>query len=315
VQPDGAPITIGKPIANTRLYVLDSRRQPVPAGIPGELWIAGDGVARGYHGRPDLTAERFRPDPFYPGSGSRMYATGDMARRTADDEVILLGRLDHQVKLRGYRIELGDIEASLSRCPGVSGCAIALREEVPGSPQLVAYYTATEGEGPAPNILRVQLAQELPDYMVPTAWLRLNALPRTPNGKLDRAQLPSLSSPLSAAASIARTLRVPETALEGQLADIWKAVLNSEDIGIDDDLYALGADSIHLFQITARALREGIPLSAQLLVQYRTIAKIASALDTGTGTLSSNQRSSMPRLKKFTRMNGAATAGHGASTV
>jgi amino acid adenylation domain-containing protein len=315
VQPDGAPITIGKPIANTRLYVLDSRRQPVPAGIPGELWIAGDGVARGYHGRPDLTAERFRPDPFYPGSGSRMYATGDMARRTADDEVILLGRLDHQVKLRGYRIELGDIEASLSRCPGVSGCAIALREEVPGSPQLVAYYTATEGDGPTPNVLRVQLAQELPDYMVPTAWLRLNALPRTPNGKLDRAQLPSLSSPLSAAASIARTLRVPETALEGQLADIWKAVLNSEDIGIDDDLYALGADSIHLFQITARALREGIPLSAQLLVQYRTIAKIASALDAGTGTLSSDQRSSMPRLKKFTRMNGAATAGHGASTV
>jgi aryl carrier-like protein len=152
--------------------------------------------------------------------------------------------------------------------------------------------------------------------MVPTAWLRLNALPRTPNGKLDRAQLPSLSSPVSAAAaSIARTLRVPETALEGQLADIWKAVLNSEDIGIDDDLYALGADSIHLFQITARALREGIPLSAQLLVQYRTIAKIASALDAGTGTLSSSQRSNMPRLKKFNRMNGAATAGHGAGTV
>ncbi len=315
VRPDGAPITIGKPIANTRLYVLDSRRQPVPTGIPGELWIAGDGVARGYHGRPDLTAERFRPDPFHPGAGSRMYATGDMARRTADGDVVLLGRLDHQVKLRGYRIELGDIEASLSRCPGISGCAVVLREDVPGSPQLVAYYTATDGDGQAPNDLRAYLAQELPDYMVPTGWLRLSALPRTPNGKLDRAQLPSLNAPLSAAASVARIIKAPETPLEGRLADIWKEVLSCEEISVDDDLYSLGADSIHLFQITARALREGIPLSAQLLVQHRTIAKIAALLEAGSEKQAGDRPSNLPRLKKFTRTNGIAPAGRGASAA
>lgn len=315
VKPDGNPITIGKPIANTRLYVLDSRRQPVPAGIPGELWIAGDGVARGYHGRPDLTAARFRPDPFYAGASNRMYATGDMARRTADGDVILLGRLDHQVKLRGYRIELGDIEASLSRCPGVSGCAVALREDIPGSPQLVAYYTTTDGDGPAPSVLRAHLSQQLPDYMLPTGWLRLSALPRTPNGKLDRAQLPSTTAPLSAAASVARTIRAPETPLETRLASIWKDVLNCEEIGIDDDLYALGADSIHLFQITARALREGIPMAAQLLVQHRTIAKIAAALGTVSGNQGDGPPANLPRLKKFLRTNGAVSADHGASVA
>ncbi len=315
VRLDSAPITIGKPIANTRLYVLDSRRQPVPAGIPGELWIAGDGVARGYHGRPDLTAERFRPDPFYPDAGSRMYATGDMARRTGDGDVVLLGRLDHQVKLRGYRLELGDIEASLSRCPGVTSCAVALREDVPGSPQLVAYYTATESDGASPNALRLRLAQELPDYMVPTGWVRLSALPRTPNGKLDRAQLPALTSPSSAAASVTRIIRAPSTPLEGRLAAIWKEVLGCDEISTDDDLYALGADSIHLFQITARALRQEIPLAAQHLVQHRTITKIAAALEALSTDTEADPRPTMPRLKKFSRMNGTVPADHGASVA
>jgi amino acid adenylation domain-containing protein len=275
IEPQDEVITIGRPIANTQLYIVDANDQLVPAGIPGELLIGGAGLARGYAGNPELTARCFIQNPIDPGASSLVYRSGDRARYLADGRIQHLGRLDHQVKLRGFRIEPGEIEAVLARKAGIVS-AVILREDVPGEPRLVCYCVTPASEPPVPSReLRALLAQDLPDYMVPTAWVNLSALPLNSSGKLDRAALPA---PVAEVASPEVERTMPRTALETKLAGIWREVLRRDDIGVDDDLFDLGADSLAIFKITGRARREGLKLAARDIFRNRTIAGIAAAL-------------------------------------
>jgi acyl-coenzyme A synthetase/AMP-(fatty) acid ligase/aryl carrier-like protein len=266
------PITIGSPIANTQLHVLDRYDQPTPFGVSGQLHIGGDGVARGYFRKDGLTAEKFIPDPF--GLSPRLYRTGDFARRLPTGEIQVLGRADTQIKLRGFRIELEEIEAVLSR--NVGAAAVALREDTAGKPMLVGYLVQASAEGRSDEALRSKLGEDLPDYMIPSIWVRLDSLPVTPNGKLDRAALPApdIGAPQEQA------FAAPKTPLEESLASIWAVVLKLDCVSRDSDLFSLGADSIHLFQIAARANRQGIRLSARQLLDHRTVAAVATLLET-----------------------------------
>lgn len=243
----------------------------MPLGVAGQLHIGGDGLAVGYHGQPALTAEKFIADPF--GAG-RLYRSGDLARWLPDGRLLHLGRLDHQTKLRGFRIELGEIEAQLTRIGGVAAAAVLLREDAAGQPRLVAYYATANGHSVTPAALRTALADQLPDYMVPTAWLELPALPLTPNGKIDRRALPAPD----AARTVEAEYVAPTTGIETSLCRIWADVLRRPRIGVSDDLFALGADSIQIFQIAARASRDGVPVTARQMIQLRSIAAIAAAL-------------------------------------
>ncbi len=288
VTPGTGDIEIGTPIANTRLHVLGPDDEPVAPGVTGELHIAGAGVARGYRGDPARTAARFVPDPF-AGGAERMFRTGDAARRMADGRILLLGRLDLQVKLRGFRIEVEEVEAMLVAHAGLAASAVAVRGS-DDSARLVGYYVERAGEPRAPAGLRDALRRMLPDYMVPTAWVALAALPVTPNGKLDRAALPE---PYQAAEPPVRAHRPPGTPLEGKLCSIWAEVLGLRTVGLDDDILDLGADSIHVFKIVARANREGIALSAGLLFGCRTVGALAAALDTSERK-EAQSRSSLP---------------------
>jgi acyl-coenzyme A synthetase/AMP-(fatty) acid ligase/aryl carrier-like protein len=288
-----APITVGKPIANTQFYVLDRNDQPVAQGVPGELHIGGDGVARGYHKRPELTTERFVKNPFEAG---RMYRTGDRAKWLPDGQLQVLGRMDHQIKLRGFRIELGEIETVLMRQSAVAAAALILREDNPGSPRLVAYYVQAAGHSVSPTQLRAALAEELPDYMVPGSWMRLDALPLTPNGKLDRAALPAPEGELEAGADFV----APTDPTERALALIWESVLNVSKVGRHSDIFDLGADSIQLFQITARARRTGLALTAKQLIKHRTIASLVAALG-GSEPEPTGARSGRPSIRDFKR--------------
>ncbi|HZX68348.1 MAG TPA: amino acid adenylation domain-containing protein, partial [Candidatus Elarobacter sp.] len=274
VLPGDAPITVGRPIANTTFYVLDHHDQLVPVGATGQLHIGGAGVARGYFKRPELTAERFISNPF--GAG-RLYRTGDSARVLADGTVQLFGRLDNQVKVRGFRIELGEIEAALERSGGLAAAVVTVREDVPGDQKLVAYYVARAGSPRTPETLRNALADELPRYMIPSLWVALDALPLSPSGKVDRAALPAPE----AVAPRSRSARAqnPQTAMETALARIWSEVLHLERVSVDDDLFALGADSLQLFAITARANEQNIRLSAKELFRYPSIGALARRLD------------------------------------
>jgi len=276
IQPEDEVITIGLPIANTQFYVVDGNNEPVGVGIPGELLIAGTGLARGYANNPKLTAKSFIANPVDPGTSAKAYRTGDRAKYLPDGRILHLGRLDHQVKLRGFRIEPGEIEAVLARRTGIVS-AVILREDVPGEPRLACYYV-TSGESPPPAELRATLAQELPDYMVPTAWVGLPALPLNQSGKLDRAALPA---PDAQSAPAKADKVMPRTPVEETLIRIWTEVLRREDIGVDDDLFDLGADSLSIFQITSRARREGLKLAARDFFRNRTIAAVAAALPEG----------------------------------
>jgi len=292
-----APITVGKPIANTQFYVLDRNDQPVPHGVSGQLHIAGDGLARGYHGRAELTSERFVKNPFGPG---RMYRTGDLAKWLPDGQLQVLGRIDHQVKLRGFRIETGEIEAVLMRAGGLSAAAVVLREDNPGAPRLVAYFVAAPGANPTEEQLRASLAGELPEYMVPTALVQLERLPVSPNGKLDRAALPA---PANTGAATDEFV-APQTALEIRMAAIWAEVLNVPRVSATLDLLRAGADSIQLFQIIARCSREGLRLTAKQLLQHRTVRAVATLLEDGSpgpAAAAQDGRSRLPNLGKFKR--------------
>lgn len=298
VTAGSSPITVGKPIANTQFYVLDKNDQPVAYGVVGQLHIAGDGLARGYHGRIELTSERFVKNPFGPG---RMYRTGDLAKWLPDGRLQLLGRMDHQVKLRGFRIETGEIEAVLMRAGGLSAATVILREDNPGAPRLVAYVVTAAGSNPTDEQLLASLASELPDYMIPTALVRLERLPVTPNGKLDRAALPV---PAEAAAAATEEFVAPQTALERRLAAIWAEVLNVPRVSATLDLLKAGADSIQLFQIIARCSREGLRLTAKQLLQHRTVRAVAALLEEdspGPAAAAANGRSRLPNLGKFKR--------------
>ncbi|SFB72365.1 amino acid adenylation domain-containing protein [Bosea sp. CRIB-10] len=277
IQPEDEVVTIGLPIANTQFYVVDDNNQPVGVGIPGELLIAGTGLARGYANNPKLTAKSFIANPVDPGTSPKAYRTGDRAKYLPDGRIVHLGRLDHQVKLRGFRIEPGEIEAVLARKAGIVS-AVILREDVPGEPRLVCYYV-TGADTPPPAELRAALAQELPDYMVPTAWVGLPALPLNQSGKLDRAALPAPDGQSPAPkVDKAADPATPRTPIEDALIRIWSEVLRRDDIDVHDDLFDLGADSLSIFQITSRARREGLKVAARDFFRNRTIAAVAAAL-------------------------------------
>jgi len=288
------PITVGGPIANTQFYILDRNDQPVPGGVPGQLHIGGDGVARGYYKRAVLTEEKFLTNPF---AGGRMYRTGDLARWLPNGALQILGRIDHQVKLRGFRIELGEIESVLTAKALLSAAAVILREDVPGTPRIVAYYVEKAGSIRAPEALRALLAEDMPEYMIPSAWVRLDSLPLSPNGKLDRAALPVPDATQAAKEEFV----APTTPTEVALTKIFGEVLNLERVGVTADLLKLGADSIQLFQITARANRAGIKITARQLLQHRNAAALAAVSDLGVDAPATTTKSPLPSLGQFKR--------------
>jgi acyl-coenzyme A synthetase/AMP-(fatty) acid ligase/aryl carrier-like protein len=265
-------ISIGRPIANTQIYIIDGAGQPVPIGVPGELCIAGDGVARGYWKRPELTKEKFVRNPFVADPQAPMYRTGDLAKLLADGRIVCLGRIDNQVKIRGRRIELGEIESALRAEPGVKDAAVVVREDAPGDKRLVAYVIPAQKGLLEWARFRNSLANRLPDYMIPTMFVEQDALPLTPNGKIDRKALAGLPAPSSATGDYV----APRTEQERTLAEIWQQVLRVERAGIHDDLFTLGADSIHLFQIASRAARQGLAITPKQLLQHRTIARLSA---------------------------------------
>jgi len=246
-------VPIGRPIANTQLYVLDAYLRPVPAGVAGELYIGGDGLARGYLGRPALTAERFLPNPFAPTPGARMYKTGDLTRHLPEGGIEYLGRTDHQVKVRGFRVELGEIEAALWRHEAVREAAVVARQDTPGDTRLVAYVVPQQGGEFAPQELRNALRESLPDYMVPSAFVTLRALPLTPNGKVDRAALPA---PGLGSTGLEESYVAPRTPLEEVVASIWAETVGVERVGIRDNFFELGGHSLLAMQVISRVREE-----------------------------------------------------------
>jgi amino acid adenylation domain-containing protein/non-ribosomal peptide synthase protein (TIGR01720 family) len=264
------PPPIGFPVDNTRIHVLDRQLTQVPIGVPGELYVAGDSLARGYLARPDLTASRFVPDPFAPQPGGRMYRTGDAVRRLPSGALEFLGRLDNQVKIRGFRIELGEIETVLARHPAVRDAVVVARQGRAGNPRLVAYVTA-HGTGIDSAALTRHLKNALPDYMVPSAVVVLDALPLTPNGKIDRAALPEPAAPVAED----RPASTPSTAVEQSLAGIWARVLRLARVGVDDNFFELGGDSILSLQVVAGARDAGFKVTPRQIFEHPTIAELA----------------------------------------
>ncbi|MEN3357664.1 MAG: hypothetical protein V7637_1646 [Mycobacteriales bacterium] len=276
LEPDAGTPPIGRPLPNTAAYVLDRELRPVPAGVAGELYVAGVGLARGYLRRPGLTAERFVANPFGP-SGSRMYRTGDLVRWSADGQLEFAGRVDEQVKIRGFRVEPGEIEIALRAHPAVAQAAVIAREDEPGARRLVAYVVPADARaGSAAADLRAHLGATLPDYMVPAAFVTLDALPLSPNGKLDRKALPA------PAAETAMTTRhvPPRTPTEESVATIWAEVLHQERVGVLDDFFELGGDSIRSLLIASRASAAfDISLTPRDVLTARTAAALAQAIE------------------------------------
>jgi acyl carrier protein len=270
-----AMIPVGKPIANTQIYVLDQNLQLVPAEVPGELMIGGEGVARGYLNRPELTAERFIADPFKP--GRRLYRTGDLARWREDGVLEFLGRLDNQVKIRGHRIELGEIEAILAQHPAVQQAAVVAREDTPGDKRLVGYFVPKRGHAPAVNELRDHLAREVPDFMVPAAFVTLDAFPLTPNKKVDRKSLPA---PEASRPALARAFVAPRTPNETILAGFFQETLGLERVGVFDNFIELGGDSLSAVEIFVR-IKQTFDVEFPLVMFFRvpTVAGLAQELE------------------------------------
>ncbi|MBC3502493.1 non-ribosomal peptide synthase/polyketide synthase [Pseudomonas sp. SWRI59] len=273
---DAGSIPIGKPIGNGRCYVLDARQQPLPVGAVGELYIGGDGVALGYLGQPALTAERFLDDPFSREPGARMYRSGDLACWQADGTLRYLGRADQQIKLRGFRVELGEIEARLGACAGIRETAVVVREDVPGDKRLVAYFTASE---PAPGIaeLHQQLQGQLPDYMLPAAYVCLGGLPLTANGKLDRRALPQPGSD----AVLNRAFEAPQGEVETTLAAIWAELLKVAQVGRHDHFFELGGHSLLAVTLVERMRKAGLGADVRVLFAQPTLAALAAAVGSG----------------------------------
>jgi amino acid adenylation domain-containing protein/non-ribosomal peptide synthase protein (TIGR01720 family) len=267
--------SIGRPLPNTRAYILDHEQRPSAIGAVGELFLAGACLARGYMGDPRLTAERFTPDPFSSAAGARMYRTGDLARWEATDRLECLGRVDNQVKLRGRRIELGEIDSVLSTHESVAECATALREDAPGVKRLVSYVVARPGRVAAERELRSHIKAILPEYMVPSRIVDLDRIPLTINGKLDRTALP----PPESARFIESEYVAPSTAVEVTLAEIWRHVLGLDRVGVHDNFFELGGDSILSIQIVSRAGQAGLELKVKQIFEKQTIAELARAVE------------------------------------
>ncbi|HEX6288068.1 MAG TPA: non-ribosomal peptide synthetase, partial [Herpetosiphonaceae bacterium] len=280
----GKPVTVGTPLQNNRIYILNAANQPQPIGIAGEVCIAGESVSRGYLYRPDLTAERFVPCPFE--DGALMVRTGDLGRWLPNGTVEILGRIDQQVKVRGFRIETGEIEAVLAQHPGIDECAVVARADRPGEKRLVGYVVEqrTANNEQAENLepgtwsaeLRAYLAKQLPDYMIPSAFVVLDALPRTPSGKLDRQALPAPDGERSA---LAATYVAPQTEIEQMIAAIWREMLQVERVGIHDSFFEIGGHSLLMVQLQTK-LHETFDthLSIVDLFQYPTIHLLAERL-------------------------------------
>jgi amino acid adenylation domain-containing protein len=297
-QRQGAgPIDFGRPIANTQMMILDPAGNTVPVGVPGELCISGAGLARGYYKNQALTAQSFPQNP-RDGTNERLYRTGDRARYLAEDRFELLGRADSQVKLRGFRVELGDVETALRRVSGRQDAAAIVHDG-----DLIGYVAAPEGTlGPIVE-LRTRLREELPDYMVPAQILCLESLPRTQNGKIDRKALPAPQS----GRTEERLIVAPRTPVEVKLAALWADVLRTGDVGIHDNLFALGADSIDLFRIAARMREAGLPLDASDLMRHPTVAELAIVADQpAEPPLAAS--TTIPSLQSFRRRAGRSPA-------
>ena len=272
---DLASVPIGEPISNTRCHILDQRGNLQPIGVPGELHIAGDGLARGYLSRPELTAEKFAPDPF--NSRARVYRTGDLVKWLPDGNIEFLGRIDHQVKVRGFRIELGEVEAILDQHPAVQQVVVLVLEDRPGEKRLVAYFVPARGQAPTVGGLRHFLREKLPDYMVPSAFVTLEALPLMPNGKVDRRALP--------APGVARSERegafvVPRTPVEKELAHTWGDILGIKQVGINDNFFDLGGHSLLATQVISR-IRDAFHLEMPIrnLFEAATVADLATVIE------------------------------------
>lgn len=290
-------VSIGRPIANTQMYVLDAARQPVPIGAPGELWIGGAGVARGYWRRDALTAERFVRDPFAGGSASeqaRMYRTGDLVRWASDGRLEFLGRVDHQVKVRGYRIELGEIEARLAASEDLREVVVIAREDQPGDKRLVAYYTAAGGRTPDPERLRALLREALPEFMVPAHFVELARFPLTPNNKIDRKQLPAPSESAGRATKAEHVEAASE--IEKQIAEIWQRILGLGKVGTQDNFFELGGHSLLAVQAHREIkLATGKDLTITDIFRFPTISALASYLGGGGEGAGDDDASSLGR--------------------
>lgn len=272
-----AALPIGRPIANTQVYLLDPHLQPVPLGVAGELYIAGAGLARCYLNRPELTAEKFIPHKFSDRPGARMYRTGDLARYLSDGQIEFLGRVDDQVKIRGFRIEVGEIEVALCEHEAVREAIVVAHEDVRGTKRLAAYIVPARKDAGSVE-LREYLKERVPDYMVPTAFVMLGEMPLTRNGKVDRRKLPPVDS---ADQSSEKSFVAPRTVIERQLAEIWCQLLGLDRVGIHDNFFELGGDSILSIQIIARANRAGLQLASKHLFQHQTVAELAMVAGKG----------------------------------
>nr|WP_225737551.1 non-ribosomal peptide synthetase [Dyella acidiphila] len=277
LDPSAHRLPIGRPIANTRIYLLDAHGQPVPMGVAGELHVGGAGVALGYLNRPELTAERFLPDPFSAQTDARMYRTGDLARYLPYGKLEFLGRNDHQVKIRGYRIEPGEIEARLAEHPAIREAVVIAREDTPGDKRLVAYLVAHDETGAAETLaasLRAHLSAHLPEYMLPSAFVPLQQLPLTPNGKLDRRALPAPDQH----AVIARAYAAPQGQLECVIAGIWQTLLGLERVGRHDHFFELGGHSLMIVSMIEGLRREGWTANVKMVFASPSLAALAAEM-------------------------------------
>ncbi len=287
LQPD-VSIPIGRPIANTQVYILDKNLQSVSIGEAGELFIGGDGLARGYLNRPDITAEKFISHSFDGNLATRLYKTGDLARYLPDGNIEFLGRIDNQVKIRGFRIELGEIEREIAQHPDVREIVVLARQDEAGEKQLTAYIVPHYNSGYTHNKLRGFLQQRLPNYMVPSAFVMLESLPLTVNGKVDRHKLPA---PSRERPQLEQAYIAAQTDLERLLAGILSELLKIDRVGIDDNFFDLGATSISILQVAARVKQElGIELPAVKLFQYSTIGSLANYLDSNQNSQPSSDK-------------------------
>jgi len=277
-QPDqvGSSVYIGRPIANTQVYLLDRYFHPVPIGVPGELYLGGDGLARDYWRQPALTAERFVPNLFSDKPGARLYKTGDLGRYLPDGNIEFLGRIDSQVKIRGFRIEPGETEAFLAQHPEVQDVVVVMRENAAGEKRLVAYIVPRPDSAPTNNALRDFLSRKLPEYMIPTIFVMLETLPLTPNGKVDRNKLPA---PDRDRIEVAETFVAPRSLTEERLAEIWADLLGVAQVGVRDNFFELGGHSLLAVSLMARIqkqFQQNLPLS--VLFEAATVENLAAVL-------------------------------------
>jgi amino acid adenylation domain-containing protein len=280
-------VPIGRPIANIQIYILDAQLQPAPVGVAGELYIGGIGVARGYLNRPELTAERFIPDPFRSEPGARLYNTGDLARYLPGGEIEYLGRLDHQVKIRGFRIELGEVEAAIRQFPGILETVVVAREDTPGDQRLIAYLVPAKPDSVNADELRDSLRKNLPEHMIPAAFVPLAELPLTPSGKMDRRALPA---PSYQSAQPSQAQAEPRTQTEKTMATIWAEVLQLSKIGIHDNFFQLGGHSLLAVRLFAQISRTfGKTISLNTLFQTPTIAELSRLIDSKADTVPKNR--------------------------